>query len=167
MARIATHPISSVDMGIEERLTDMGLELLTPLENPSFKHGVIVGNTLFTSAHSGGPIRDGAFKTGRVGAELTLEEGIEGAQTCMLLVLGRAKAALGDLDRIVRIVKLSGYVSCAPDFYGASQVMNGASDLLRGLWGDDVGVGARTTVTVPHLSGNNACEVELIAEVRD
>jgi enamine deaminase RidA (YjgF/YER057c/UK114 family) len=151
---------------IERKIEELGLQLLEPRENPAFKHGVVVGSLLFTSAHSGGPIRDGQFKTGKLGAELSFDEGYEAARTCMLLVLGRAKELLGDLDRIERIVKLTGYVSCAPGFYEASQVMNGASDLLRDLWGEDRGVGARTTVTVPHLSGNNPCEVELIAEIR-
>lgn len=152
-------------MIIERRLAELGLQLPEPRPSEYFSHGEIVGDLLFTSAHTGGPVRDGKMLLGKIGSDLTFEEGCEACRTVMLLVLARAKAVLGDLDRIERIIKVTGYVSCAPDFYEASQVMHAASELLHQLWGEK-GRHARTTVSVPQLTGNYPVEIEMIAQIR-
>lgn len=152
-------------MEIERKITELGYTLPEPRPSPYFSQGEVVGNLLFTSAHTGGPVRDGEMKLGKLGAELTFEEGSEGCRHVMLLILARAKSVLGDLDRIERIVKITGYVACAPGFYDASAAMHSASELVHALWGER-GSHARTTVTVPQLSGNFPIEIEMIAQVK-
>jgi enamine deaminase RidA (YjgF/YER057c/UK114 family) len=152
-------------MEIERKIQELGYTLPEPRPSPYFSQGEIVGDLLFTSAHTGGPIRNGEMMLGKLGAELTFEDGYEACRTVMLLILARAKAVLGDLDRIERIIKITGYVACAPGFYEASQAMHAASELVHALWGEK-GRHARTTVTVPQLSGNFPVEIEMIAQIK-
>jgi enamine deaminase RidA (YjgF/YER057c/UK114 family) len=123
------------------------------------------GNTLYISGQI--PVQDGkpAF-LGRVGAELTVEQGQAAARLCALNALAQIKAAAGDLDLVARVLRLVGYVACAPDCHDAHKVMNGASELLAAVLGD-AGRHARSAVGVAVLPINVPAEVELTVELRE
>lgn len=153
-------------MSAEARLTELDLEL-PPAPKPGgvYKPVVQVGNLLYVSGH--GPIRtDGSLITGRVGADMDEEQAKLAARQVGLTILATLKANLGSLDRIVRTVKTLGMVNATPDFKRHPQVINGFSELLKEVFGDD-GVGARSAVGMGSLPSNIPVEVEVIFEVRD
>jgi enamine deaminase RidA (YjgF/YER057c/UK114 family) len=153
-----------VRMKIEARLTERGLQLPTPPKPlANYVRAVRVGTLLFVSGH--GPFRDGKVHyVGKVGQDLTVEDGYQAAQLVALNCLASVKEALGDLDRVKRVVKLLGMVNCAPDFTQQPQVINGASDLLVDLYGD-AGRHARSAVGMGSLPQGIAVEIEMILEV--
>jgi len=153
-------------MDVEERLKEKGLALAAPPKPvANYVTAVRTGNLVFLSGH--GPFRaDGTLITGRVGADLTLEQGYEASQRTMLLLLASLKAEIGDLDRVRRVVKLLGLVNCTPDFVDQPKVINGASDLLVHLFGDR-GKHARSAVGVNVLPFNTPVEIEMIVECED
>jgi len=148
---------------IEESLAAMGItipEATAPAANylPYTRNG----NLLFTSGQL--PFRDGALTaTGIVGADVSLEQGQEAARWCAVTILSQARAALGDLDAIRRIVKISVFVASAPDFTSQHLVANGASDFLVEVLGDD-GRHARSAVGMACLPLNAPVEIEAIIE---
>ena len=99
-----------------------------------------------------------------VGAGVTIEQGYAAAKGCGVNLLAQVKAALGDLDKVTRVVRLGGFVNSAPDFLDAPKVLNGASDLMVAAFGDK-GRHARTTVGVSSLPADAAVEVEAVFEV--
>ena len=101
---------------------------------------------------------------GQLGGAVSIEEGQKAARACALNLLAQIKAALGDLDKVVRVVRLGGFVNSAPDFLDGPKVLNGASDLMVAAFGDK-GRHARTTVGVASLPADAAVEVEGIFEV--
>lgn len=104
---------------------------------------------------------------GKLGDGVTLERGVEAARLCGVNIIAQIAAALdGDLDRVARIVKLTGFVACTPDFVDQPKVINGASELMLAVFGD-IGRHARAAVGVPSLPLDSAVEVEAIVEVRD
>jgi enamine deaminase RidA (YjgF/YER057c/UK114 family) len=130
---------------------------------------VRVGNLVFLSGH--GPRGDARHRyVGKVGRDLTTEEGYRAARQVMIGMLATLKATIGDLDRVRRIVKLLGMVNCTEDFTEQPQVINGASDLLVDLFGDR-GRHARSAVGMQSLPGGRegsiAVEIEMIVEVED
>lgn len=148
-----------------ERLAELGLTL-PPVTRPlaSYVPAVRTGNLVYTSGQL--PIVDGKLRaTGKVGAEVGLEEARELARICALNALAAVHSVVGDLSAIVRIVKVLGFVASAPDFTGQPQVVNGASELLSDVLGD-AGRHARSAVGVAVLPLDAPVEVELIAEVR-
>jgi enamine deaminase RidA (YjgF/YER057c/UK114 family) len=150
-------------MGVVERLQELGLEV--PASRPAAQYvpAVQVGDLLFLSGT--GPQRpDGSFITGKLGAGLSVEEGQEAARLCALASVGYMQGALGDLDRVQRVVKLLGFVNSAPGFHQQHLVMNGASDLLISLFGEN-GRHARSAVGMAELPMNIAVEVEMILQV--
>jgi enamine deaminase RidA (YjgF/YER057c/UK114 family) len=151
-------------MRIEEKLAARGLVLpAMPAPVANYVRTVRAGNLLFVSGH--GPSRDGAMQyIGKVGANLTVEEGYQAAQLVALNCLASVKDALGDLDRVRRVVKLLGMVNCTPEFTQQPQVINGASDLLVDLYGE-AGRHARSAVGMGSLPGGIAVEIEMILEV--
>ncbi|HVP04479.1 MAG TPA: RidA family protein [Dehalococcoidia bacterium] len=150
-------------MGIAEKLAAMGLTLPPRRSVGSYVPGVQTGDLLFVSG--GGPMKpDGTFVTGKVGGDVTLEDGQYAARLCALYNLASAQEALGDLDRIRRVVKLLGFVNSAPGFVQQHVVMNGASDLLIELLGEN-GRHARSAVGMAELPMNIAVEVEMVVEV--
>jgi enamine deaminase RidA (YjgF/YER057c/UK114 family) len=151
-------------MRVEAKLKELGFELPpTPRPAANYVGAVLSGNLLFVSGH--GPTKDGAFAyVGKVGKELSVEQGYEAARLVALNCLASAKAALGDLDRIKRVVKVLGMVNCAEDFGGQPQVINGASDLLVRLFGE-AGRHARSAVGMQALPFGIAVEIEMIFEV--
>jgi enamine deaminase RidA (YjgF/YER057c/UK114 family) len=103
--------------------------------------------------------------TGRVGAELTIEQGYAAARQTALNLLSVIKSVLGDLDRVERVVKLNGYVNSAPEFDRQPEVINGASELLEQLFGER-GKHARTSIGVSTLPAHIPVEIELIVQIR-
>ena len=154
-------------MDAEKKLAELGLEL-PPIPTPvaNYVPAVRVGSLLFLSGHGPGLFKDGQvqFIQGKVGGELTVEQGYEAARQVMLNLLQTLKQELGDLDRVKRVVKLLGFVNCAEDFQQQPQVINGASDLLVELYGER-GRHARSAVGMYQLPFNIAVEIEMIVEV--
>ncbi|MDQ7840322.1 MAG: RidA family protein [bacterium] len=151
-------------MKVEAKLAEMGLELPSaPRPVANYVRIVRTGNLLFVSGH--GPYRDGKLQfVGKVGADLTVEEGYQAARLVALNCLASVKEALGDLDRVKRVVKLLGMVNCVPEFGQQPEVINGASDLLVELYGD-AGRHARSAVGMNALPRGIAVEIEMILEV--
>ncbi|HXH10845.1 MAG TPA: RidA family protein [Alphaproteobacteria bacterium] len=151
-------------MRIEAKLKELGLELPpTPRPAANYVGAVLTGNLLFISGH--GPTKDGEIAyTGKVGKDLSIEQGYAAARLVALNCLASAKAALGDLDRIKRVVKLLGMVNCTEDFGDQPKVINGASDLLVQLFGE-TGRHARSAVGMQALPFGIAVEIEMIFEV--
>ena len=118
-------------------------------------------------AHVSGqlPFVDGKLVTGRLGEDVSLEQGTAAAQACGLMILAQLKAALGSLSRIERIVKLGAFVNSTADFTEQPKVANGASELMAAVF-DDAGRHARSAVGVPVLPLGAAVEVDAIAAVR-
>jgi enamine deaminase RidA (YjgF/YER057c/UK114 family) len=148
-----------------ERLAELGLTL-PPVVTPAgaYVPAVRTGQFIYTAGQL--PVVDGKLPaTGKVGAEVSPSDAAGLARTCALNALAAAAAAAGGLDAISRIVKVVGFVASAPGFNAQPQVVNGASDLLVEVFGED-GRHARSAVGVAELPLNAPVEVELIAEVR-
>jgi enamine deaminase RidA (YjgF/YER057c/UK114 family) len=152
-------------MGPEARIKELKLELPTPPKPVAiYVPTVQVGNLLFVSGH--GPLKaDGAYITGKVGADLTLEQGKQAARVTGLAILANVRAALNSLDRVVRLVKVLGMVNATLDFRDHPQVINGFSELMVQVFGDTAGKAARSAVGMGSLPGNIAVEVEAVFEV--
>jgi enamine deaminase RidA (YjgF/YER057c/UK114 family) len=103
---------------------------------------------------------------GRVGADLDVEGGKAAAKQTALAILATLQAGLGDLDRVVRVVKLLGLVRCTDDFGQSPAVINGCSQVFVDLWGEDLGIGVRSALGTNSLPGGMAVEVEGIFEIR-
>jgi enamine deaminase RidA (YjgF/YER057c/UK114 family) len=153
-------------MQIEAKLKEMGIELppaVTPVAN--YVPAVRAGNLVFLSGH--GPFKeDGSLITGKVGSDLTVEQGYQAARRIAIGLLGSLKAAIGDLDKVKRVVKLLGLVNCGPEFADQPKVINGASDCLVEVFGEQ-GKHARSAVGTNALPMNIAVEIEMIVEVED
>ena len=151
-------------MQIEAKLNEMGIELpsaVTPVAN--YVPAVRTGNLVFLSGH--GPFKeDGSLITGKVGADLSTEQGYEAARRIAIGLLGSLKAEIGDLDKVKRLVKLLGLVNCTSEFADQPKVINGASDLLVDVFGDK-GKHARSAVGMNALPMNIAVEIEMIVEI--
>ena len=122
---------------IEDRLAELGLSIpMAPTPAANYIPWVRTGNLVYIAGQV--PMKDGAFRwVGKVGADWTLEQGQEAAREVALNVLSQLKTALdGDLDRVVRAVKLNGFVNCTPDFIHQPHVINGASELMIAVFGD-------------------------------
>ncbi|MCC6948252.1 MAG: RidA family protein [Bradyrhizobiaceae bacterium] len=149
---------------IEQRLQDLGIVLPTPPKPAAnYVPAVLTGNLLFCAGQVSS-VPGGKSVVGKLGAELTIEQGQEATRICAINLLAQAKAALGELDRIKRCVRLGGFINAVPTFAQLPVVMNGASDLVVEVFGD-AGRHARTTVGVAELPGDTAAEVEALFEV--
>jgi enamine deaminase RidA (YjgF/YER057c/UK114 family) len=154
-------------MEIEKKLASLGLELpAPPVPAAHYIPFVKVGNLLFVGGNIGRLNGQALTYAGKVGDRVTLEQAYEMARHCALNHLAIIKAALGDLDRVERIVKLIGYVNVAPGFTRMPQVVNGASDLFIELWGER-GEHARAAVGVASLSNDAPVETEVIVQIKD
>ena len=148
---------------IEARLQELGLVLPEPAAPvASYVPAVEAGGMLHISGQL--PFVNGTLVTGRLGESVTLEQGIEAAQACGVMILAQAKQALGSLDRVTRVVKLGGFVNSAGDFTDQPKVVNGASDLMMAVFGE-AGRHARSAVGVPVLPLGAAVEVDAILQV--
>ena len=154
-------------MSAESRIQELGL-MLPPSVPPGgiYKPLVISGNIGYLSGH--GPyLGDDKYITGRVGEDLTLGEGQEAARQVGLAILRTMKDQLGDLNKVGRIIKVLALVNSANDFCQQPQVINGFSELMREVFGEDLGVGARSAMATNTLPGNIAVEIELIFELAE
>ncbi|MGH3191113.1 MAG: RidA family protein [Streptosporangiaceae bacterium] len=153
-------------MSPTERLAELGLTL-PPVTAPLAAYVPAVRTGAFVYVSGQVPVVDGKLPaTGKVGAEVSAPDAAGLARTCALNAIAAAAAAAGGLDRIRRIVKVTGFVASAPGFNGQPQVVNGASELLIEVFGED-GRHARSAVGVAELPLDAPVEVELIAEVHD
>ena len=152
-------------MSAESQLTELQLELPTaPKPMGVYKPVVTTGNLAYVSGH--GPLRtDGTLIMGRVGSDLSLEEGKAAARQVGLAILATLRANLGSLDRVQRVIKVLGMVNSTADFADHPKVINGCSELFAEIWGADDGVGARSAVGMGSLPGNIAVEIEAIFEL--
>ena len=151
---------------IDEKLNQMGLSLPSPpAPGGNYIPAVRTGNVVFLSGVT--PRRpDGTPFAGKVGKDLTVEEGYEAARICCLNLLANLKQEIGDLDKVVHVVKLLGMVTSDPNCTQPPQVINGCSDLLVELFGDR-GRHARSAVGLATLPAGVAVEIEMIVEVTD
>jgi enamine deaminase RidA (YjgF/YER057c/UK114 family) len=148
-------------MKTEQRLKQMGIELKappTPIAN--YVNAVRTGNLLYLAGKGPGPIK------GRLGESMSVEDGYKAARATGVSLIQVMKAELGDLDRVVRIVKVLGMVNCTPEFADQPKVINGCSDLFVEVFGDR-GKHARSAVGMGGLPNNIPVEVEVIVEVSD
>ena len=152
-------------MSPEARLKELNLELPTaPKPLGVYRPVVIVGNMAYVSGH--GPLKpDKTLITGRVGADLSLDQGKAAARQVGLTILATLRDQLGNLDRVKRLVKVLGMVNSAPDFLDHPKVINGCSELFVEVWGPENGIGARSAVGMGPLPGNIAVEIEAIFEL--
>ncbi len=151
---------------VESRMTENGIELLdAPTPAANYVPYVQTGNLVFVSGQ--GTFKDGKLEyIGKLGREFSVDDGYQAARICALNVLAQLhKACGGDLDRVTRVVKVSGFVNSMPDFLDQPQVINGASDLFVEVFGD-IGRHARFAVGMPVLPGDIAAEVDGIFEIR-
>lgn len=153
-------------MSIESRIEELGLTLpAAPPAGGTYSPVVIVGNMAYVSGQ--GPVGpDGNYLTGKVGADLSEAEGIAAAKVVGLTMLATIKAQLGSLDRVKRIVKVLGMVNSTPDFGTHPKVINGFSDLMVEIFGEN-GRAARSAVGMGSLPGNIAVEIEAILELHE
>ena len=149
-------------MEVENKLKAMGLELPATAPPPAGRAGAVkVGNILFVGGHT-----PGQEHRGKLGAEITVEQGYEAAKQACLSCLADVKAVVGDLDKVKRVAKLLCMVNCTPEFGQQPQVANGATDLLSQLYGD-AGAHARSAVGMGSLPNGACIEIEMIMEVED
>jgi enamine deaminase RidA (YjgF/YER057c/UK114 family) len=151
-------------MSIENRLAELGLTLPAPAAPvASYVPAVEAGGLLHISGQL--PFLDGELMTGRLGENRDVDYGAKAAQMCGLMLVAQMQAALGSLDRVVRIVKLGAFISSTADFTDQPKVANGASDLMVALFGD-AGKHARSAVGVPVLPLGAAVEIDAIVAVK-
>lgn len=149
---------------IEARLAALGLELpqaAAPVA--AYVPTVEAGGLLHVSGQL--PFIDGNLVTGRLGEDVSLEQGTAAAQACALMILAQVKAALGGFDRVERVVKLGAFINSAASFTDQPKVANGASELMVAAFGD-AGKHARSAVGVPVLPLGAAVEVDAVLAVR-
>ena len=150
----------------EQRLRELGIELPPPPRPIAvYVPAVRTGNLLFTAGHT--PRQpDGTAMPGKLGADLSIEEGHAAARVAGLNLLSTVRNTLGSLDAVVRLVKTLGMVNCTPDFGRQPQVVNGFSELMVEIFGEERGKGGRSAVGMASLPGNQPVEIEAIFEVR-
>jgi enamine deaminase RidA (YjgF/YER057c/UK114 family) len=129
-----------------------------------YKPFLMVGNLCYLSGH-GTVKEDGTLIIGRVGADMTMEEGKLAAQQVGLAILATLKHNLGSFNKIKRVIKVLGMVNCTPDFEKHPYVINGCSELFAKVWGDDNGVGVRSAVGMGSLPDNIPVEIECLFEL--
>ena len=160
-------------MSIETRLQELGIALPV-YENDTYygattygsmKPFHVIGNVLHLSGHV--PERDGnVVHPGRLGETVTLQQGIEAARITGINAMAGMKQALGDLDRVVGIVKSLNFVACAPDFHEVHKVSSGMTDMLAEVFGRNIGLGCRATIGIQALALDNCFETWMEVEFR-
>ncbi len=151
----------------EAKLAEMGLSLIPPSDAPSkIMKAVRTGNLIFLSGH--GPTNaEGETTRGKLGVDLTVEQGREAAQLTGVQLLSSLKAEIGDLKKVKKVVKVLGMVNSAPDFTQQPAVVHGFTDLMIDVFGEEIGKHARSAVGMASLPGGMAIEIEMIVEVED
>src|SRR5579871_2811137 len=150
---------------VERKLGEMGIVLPTPASPVANYVGFVRSGNLLVVSGQLCFANDGKLAAkGKLGAGVSIEAGTKAAQTCAVNLIAQVRQAVGDLDRVVRVVRLGGFINSAPDFLDGPKVMNGASDLMVAVFGEK-GRHARTTVGVASLPSDAAVEVEGTFEV--
>jgi|SRR5436190_19102206 len=149
----------------EIKLKELGLELPPPRSPLGiYKPCLINGNHLYVSGH--GPYNsDGSMIIGRIGKDMDIEQGKLAARQTGLAILSSIKEKLGSLDKVKRVIKVLGMVSCDADFEKHPYVINGCSELFAQLWGEENGIGVRSAVGMGSLPGNIPVEIEALFEL--
>src|SRR5215468_4313965 len=151
----------------EARLKELNITLPPPgRPMAKYKMAVRVGNMLYVSGHGPVKVDDATPVTGRLGADLTTEQGKKSARSVGLAILSTVRDQLGSLDKVVRLVKTLGMVNSTPQFGQHPAVINGFSELMAEVFGEDAGVGARSAVGMGSLPANIPVEIECIFEVQ-
>jgi len=153
-------------MSAEENLTKLNLSLpLLPPSKGIYKKCLVVGDLLYVSGHIS--VRDdGSPIKGKLGKDLSDEEGKIAARQCGLAILSAIKEHFGNFDKIKRVIKIFGMVNSTPDYENQPVVINGCSELYVQLWGEDNGKGVRSAVGMGSLPGNVAVEIEAVFELK-
>jgi enamine deaminase RidA (YjgF/YER057c/UK114 family) len=149
----------------ENRLSELGIALPDPAAPvANYVPASRTGNLLMVSGQLGFDLEGKLTAIGKVGAEVSVEEAKAAARLCAINILAQAKASLGSLDKVARIVRLGGFIAATPEFTQHPAVMNGASDLMVEVFGD-AGRHARTTVGVTSLPLDSPVEIEALIEI--
>ena len=153
-------------MGIETKLKELGITLPeAPAAVAAYQPWIQTGNLIFTSGQL--PFRDGQIAyEGKLGSELSEEDGYQAARQCALNAIAQLKAASGNLDKIQKNVRIEGYVHCADGFRGHPQVLNGASDLVAEIF-EEKGIHTRLALGINEMPLNAAVQLAMTAEVDD
>ena len=153
-------------MSADARFTELNLELPpAPKAMGVYKPLIMVDNLAYLSGH--GPLLpDGTLISGRVGDDMDQAAGYQAAKQTGLAMLATLKAHCGSLDNIVRLVKTLGLVRCTPEFGDQPAVINGFSELMRDIFGEDAGVAARSALGTSALPGGIAVEIEAVFELK-
>ncbi|MEN0109521.1 MAG: RidA family protein [Planctomycetota bacterium] len=151
----------------EQRLADLGIELpAAPKAMGLYRAVLVVDGFAYTSGH--GPLKsDGKLVCGRLGDGMDIQAGYDAARLTGLALLASLRDALGSLDRVDRLVKTLGLVQATPDFTEHPAVVNGFSELMRQVFGDEAGVAARSAFGAASLPAGMAVEVEAVFRVKD
>ena len=150
----------------ETRIQELHLTLPPPPKPMAkYKTAVKVGNMLYVSGHGPAKLDAKSPVAGRVGDDLTAEQGKQAAKLVGLNILSTVQNTLGSLNKVKRLVKTLGMVNCTADFKDQPQVINGFSELMAEIFGEDAGVGARSAVGMGSLPANIPVEIECIFEV--
>ena len=150
-----------------EKLSELGIVLPSaPKAAGLYKPVMLDQNLLYFSGHL--PLQDdGTMITGKLGADFSTEKGKEAARIVGLNILASVTAHLGSIDRIERVVKLLGMVNAVDSYTEHPQVINGCSELLKEIWGEDLGVGVRSAYGVSGLPGGAVVEIEGILKIKE
>ena len=151
-------------MDVYAKMKEMGIALPTPPAKGGLYTPVVEFGDHLLYCSGCGPQLEGTSVEGKLGRDLTVEQGQEAARRCMLNLLANLDAKLGDLNRIKRFVKVLAFVNSADDFAQQPQVVNGGSQLLLDLFGEERGLPARTAIGVNATPGNIAVEIEVLVE---
>jgi enamine deaminase RidA (YjgF/YER057c/UK114 family) len=150
---------------IEKKLSDLGNTLPTPAAPiANYVAAVRSGNLITVSGQLCFGDEGKLVATGQLGGTVSMEDGQKAARACAINLIAQLKAAVGDLDKVVRVVRLGGFINSAPDFLDGPKVLNGASDLMVAAF-DDKGRHARSTVGVSALPVNAAVEIDGLFDV--
>ena len=155
---------------VETRLKELGLVLPEPLvlPSPNRTSGVLVNNMLYLSGHGAALLEDDTvMRHGKLGAEVSQEEGYRTARALALKMLATIKHHVEDLDRVQRVIKVLGMINAVPEFETHNKVLDGASDLFFEVFGPDIGCHGRSSVGVGGLVANQPVEIEGIFLIRD
>jgi enamine deaminase RidA (YjgF/YER057c/UK114 family) len=156
--------IQAQKIDFDKKLKELGIELPPPSKPmANYVRAVRSGNLLFL-AGTGPTKADGSNITGKVGKDLTVEQGYDAAKVTGIAILSTLKNELGDLNKVKRIVKVLGMVNCHSDFIDQPKVMNGFSDLMVAVFGEK-GKHARSAVGMNSLPSNIAVEIEIVVEI--
>lgn len=155
-------------MDVYAKLREMGLEIMDHTPQGGIYNSVrSFGENLVYVSGTGPSCKVGLDVHGKLGAELSLEEGQEQARRCMMNILSNLHHDIGDLNKIKRFVKILAFVASKDDFYMQPQVVNGASALLKEVFGEEIGLPARSAIGVNVLPGNIPVEIEVLLELKD